>query len=125
MEDRQAYQNLLMLLKRGELLSGAIVRPQSARALIVCHHDQLPVTPEAELETARRERRVILHLRVERSEQGWLEVRTQREQESWICWGAEADAPPTPEWIYNLADGSKRMEIASARYKYGCAEVEA
>jgi len=102
------------LLKRREVVAA------ECAPLVVCHHPQLPETPLEQIDAARGARRAILHLRVERAPEGRLEARVQREQEPYLIWGSEADAPSTTETIYDLEDGSKHEEKVAARYGAGC-----
>jgi hypothetical protein len=88
--------------------------------LVVCHHPQLPETPLEEIDAARSARRLILHLRMERTAKGRLLARVQREQEPYLVWSSEGNAPSTTETIYDIEDGSKRVETVASRYGAGC-----
>lgn len=121
--DARERTQLLELLRRSELLRASLPNA-NVRPLLVCHHYRLPATPESELEQARRDRRPILHLRIERSEAGWLLARLQYEQEPDVQWHGE-DGPPTVETIIKVEDGSRTSAVVPALYRYGCrAECE-
>jgi hypothetical protein len=131
MRDHQALSNLLELLKRSEVLRASLPStPPNVGPLVILHHPNLRNDPRAgaapspeEIEQARRERRQIFHVRVERAPEGWLSVRVQKEESPHLIWSSEENAPQTLERVIRIEiDGgeSETMEWVPARYGAGC-----
>ena len=126
--DERGRAKLLELLKRSEVLRASLpsTPPPNVGPLVILHHPNLRDDPRAgatpspeEIEQARRERRQILHVRVERAPEG-LEVRVQQEESPHIIWSKPDDGPLIYERVIRLDDLHERLEFAHARYGAGC-----
>ncbi|MGB8986095.1 MAG: hypothetical protein WCC37_05785 [Candidatus Sulfotelmatobacter sp.] len=131
--DDKERAKLLDLLMRSEILRASLPStPPNVGPLVILHHPNLRDDPRAgatpspeEIEQARRERRQILHVRVERALEGWLEMRIQQEESPHIIWSKPDDGPLIYERVIRLDDLQERLEFAHARYGAGCRVIYA